>query len=112
MHLRYFVNFVMLCIVVVSCNTYDLPPGTPKSIEDLIANYGLGSDCLQVERYGFEGEKYYKFITSCVYDKGNDYYDSEGDLVCNTNSGWGPSPSLDCSINPTDLTFEEIIWPR
>ena len=112
MRLRYLVNFIGLCIVVVSCNTYDLPAGTPKSIEKLIADYPHDNDCLQVERYNMAGIKYFKFVDNCVNDYGYDYFDEDGTKVCNTNGGWGPSPSLDCSINPGDLVLEEIIWPR
>ena len=54
----------------------------------------------------------FKFVDNCVNDYGYDYFDEDGTKVCNTNGGWGPSPSLDCSINPGDLVFEVIIWPR
>ncbi len=115
MRLRYFFNFVILCIVVVSCNTYDLPAGTPDCIEDLVADFEHNNDdrqCFQVERYAFEGKKYYKFVDDCFEDVGNNWYDSECNLVCNSNYGWAADASLNCSIDPVAMVFEEIIWPR
>ncbi len=115
MGLRYFINFVVICIVVVSCNTYDLPAGTPDCIEDLVADYEQRNDkeeCFQVERYVFEGENYYKFVDDCWTDAGYNWYNSGCGLVCNTNNGWGTTTSIECSIDPSSMVFKEIIWPR
>ncbi len=109
MKLRHLVNFLLICIVVISCNTYDVPPGTPAGIERKIATYALNKDCLQVERFDIFGIKYFKFVDDCVEGYGYLWYDENCNVVCKTINGWAEDS---CRIDMGDAVFEEIIWPR
>ena len=111
MKLRYLFNFLIICIVVISCNSYDLPAGTPDCIKEKIQDFEKNSICdsVRVERYDYEGQKIFCFVESCCCDIGSNWYDENCNVVCITGTIGG---TINCTIEIDSLEFEEVIWQK
>ncbi len=107
--LRYLFQFLIATVVVISCNAYDLPKGTPQCIEDKIAGFDKNHNCpdIRVEQYSYQGAKYYCFVEDCCCDIGSQWYDEDCNPVCITGTFGG---TVDCSIPLDSLAFDAVIW--
>jgi len=102
-------NLLVIAIMVISCNTYDLPSGTPQCIKDRISEFEKAHNCenISVERYTYQGKSYYAFVEPCCCDIPSIWYDSECNQVCMTGTIGG---TINCSIPIDELDFREVIW--
>lgn len=106
---RYLFNFVVITVVVISCNTYDLPAGTPDCISDAIKDFQTNHICdtIRVEQYSYKGNRYYCFAENCCCDVGSNWYDEECNLVCISGTIAG---TINCTIPLDSLKFDGVIW--
>ncbi|MFI5171638.1 MAG: DUF6970 domain-containing protein [Chitinophagales bacterium] len=109
MKLRYIFNFLVICVVVISCNSYDLPNGTPECIKEKIIYFSDNHVCdsIRVEQYSYQGRRYYSFVEPCCCDIGSNWYNEFCEVVCTTGTIGG---TINCTIDIDSLVFEEVIW--
>ena len=102
-------RILVVVIMVISCNSYKLPSGTPDAIIDRINDFEKNHNCaeVQVDKYTLNSKFYYCFLEDCCCDIGSDWYDSNGNYVGTTGTFAG---TINATIPLENMTYVETIW--
>ncbi len=104
------ISFLVLLLVLSGCEKTEETPDIPNAIQQKIQNQQ--NNCLErVEKYSFEGEDAYLFVTNCP-DSYINLYNTSGKLICSPSGGMTGEGDAACPNFYTDAKFIKTIWTK